>query len=152
MRSRSFSHWSAASGLVFPSNFIGWCFRKSSILHPLTAGRGSRPKVGAVVLFSSSCQRASICCMWASLAATLAASICCITNYCCSSDAACRYIDASCCCIIVVLCWIMAATIASIALAISGASPWEDWEVLWWGAIVHWHIENHLVMLDKTRI
>jgi len=41
--SKSFSHWSAASGLAFPLKFTGWCFRKSSKLHSLTIGRGSGP-------------------------------------------------------------------------------------------------------------
>ena len=49
--SRSFSHWSAVSGLVFPLNFTGWCFRKSSRLHSLIGGRGFRPNTGAVALF-----------------------------------------------------------------------------------------------------
>ena len=111
------------SRLVFPSNFVGWCFKKSSRLHFLTVGRGSGPKVGVVALFSSSSRRASICCQWASSTTILVASICCITSYCCSSDAACRCIDASCCCIITVLCCVIAATIVSIALAISGTSP-----------------------------
>jgi len=121
-----FSHWSAASGLVLPPNFVGWCFRKSSKLHSLTVGRGSGPNTGAPALFSSSWRRTSICCRWVSSAATLVASICCITSCYCSSDAVYRYIDASCCCIILVLCCVIAATIASIALAISGALPWED--------------------------
>jgi len=135
--SRSFSHCFAASGLVFPLNFTEWCFRKSSKLHSLAAGHGSGPKAGAAARFSTSYRRASICCLWASSAATLAASICCITIYCCSNDVACRCIDASCCYIIVVLCWVIAATIASIALAISGTSPWEDYCVLRRGAIIH---------------
>jgi len=135
--SRSFSHWSAASGLVFPLNFTGWCFRKSSRLHYLTGGRGSGPNIGAVALFSSRWWRASICYLCASSAATRATSVCCITTCCCSSDTACRCIDASCCCIIVVLCCVIAATIASIALAISGTSPWDDYRVLRGGAIVH---------------
>jgi len=46
-----------------------------------------------------------------------------MTSYDCSSDAACRCIDASCCCIIAVLYCVKAVTIASIALAMSGASP-----------------------------
>jgi len=123
MRSRSFNHWSAASGLVLPSNFAGWCFRKSSKLHSLTVGRGSGPNIGAVALFSSSWRNASMCCRWASSAVALVATICYITSYCCSSDAACRYMDASCCCIIAVLCCIIAATIASIALAYEEV-PW----------------------------
>jgi len=45
----------------------------------------------------------------------------------------------------------MVATIASIALAISGTSPWDDCEVLRGGAIVHWHTENHLVRFDKGK-
>jgi len=79
--SRFFSHWSVASGLVFPLNFIEWCFKKSSKLHSLTVGHGSGPNTGAATLFSSSYQRASICCLWASSTATLATSIYCITNY-----------------------------------------------------------------------
>ena len=106
-------------------------------LHSLTASRGSRPKTGATVLFSSNWRRASICYRWASSKATLVAYICCITSCCCSSDAACHYIDVSCCCIMALLCWVIAATIASIALAISGTSPWEDCEVLRGGAIIH---------------
>jgi len=135
--SRSFSHWSAASGLVFQLNFTGWCFRKSSRLYSLTGGHGSGPNTGAVTLFSSSWRKASICCLCTSSAATRAASICYITARCCSSDTACRCIAASCRCIIAVLCCIMAATIASIALAISGKSPSDDCEVLRGGAIVH---------------
>jgi len=121
-----FSHWSAALGLVLPPNFVGWCFKKSSKLHSLTVGRGSGPKAGAAALFSSSYRKASICCMWASSAATLATSICYITSCYCSSDAAYRCIDALCCCIIIVLYCVIVATIASIALAISGTSPWKD--------------------------
>ena len=149
---RSFSHWSAASGLVFRLNFLGWCFRKSSKLHSLTAGRGSGPKVGATALFSFSWRRASICCLWASSAATLAASIYCITNCCCSSDVAYRCIDASCCCIIAMLYCVIVATMAFMALAISGTSPWEYWEFLRGGAIVHWHTGKLLVRLHKTWI
>jgi len=103
--SRSFSHWFGASGLIFPLNFTGWCFRKSFRLHSLTGGRGFGPNTGAIALFSSSWRRASICY---------------ITACCSQSDTACRCIAASCCCIIAVLCCVMAATIASIALAISG--------------------------------
>jgi len=142
--SRSFSHWSATSGLVLPPNFTRWCFRKSSRLHSLTVGRGSGPKAGATTLFSSSWRRASICCLWAFSAAALATSICYITSCCCSSAVACRCIDALCCCIIVVLCCVIAATIASIALAISGTLPWEDCGVLRDGVIVHWHIGKSL--------
>jgi len=149
--SRSFSHWSGASGLVFPLNFTGWCFKKSSRLHSLTGGRGSGPNTRAAALFSSSWRRASICCLCASSIATRAASICCITAYCCLSDVVCRCIDSSCCCIIAVLCCVMVATIASIALVISGTSPWDDCEVLRGGAIVHWHTEKHLVRLDKCK-
>jgi len=59
--------------------------------------------------------------------------------------------DASSCCIITALCCAIAATIASMALAISGTSPWDYCEVLRGGAIVHWHTENHLVRLDKDK-
>jgi len=45
----------------------------------------------------------------------------------------------------------MAATIVSIALAISGTSPWDNCEVLRGGVIVHWHTVNHLVRLDKGK-
>jgi len=46
--SRSFSHWSAASGLVFPLHFTGWCFRKSYGLYSLTGGGGCGLNTGAV--------------------------------------------------------------------------------------------------------
>jgi len=49
--SRSFNHWSAASRLVLPPNFTGWCFRKSSRIHSLTVGRGSGPKAGQLPCF-----------------------------------------------------------------------------------------------------
>ena len=150
--SRSFSHWSAASGLVFALNFTGMVFQEV-FQTPLsdwrswlrTKHRGSRPVLlqlveGLHVLLVGI------------LRATLATSICCITSCCCSSDTACRCMNASCYCIIVVLCCVMATTIASITLTISNTSPWEDSRVLREGAIVHWHTGNHLVRLDKTGI
>ena len=124
--SMSFSHWSVTSGLVFSLNFTRWCFRKCSGLHSRWRGLGSGPWTGVAALFSSNWRRVSMCYLWASSIVNLAASIYYITNCCCSKDVVWRCIDASYCCIILVLCWVKAAIISSIAQTISGASPWED--------------------------
>jgi len=71
-------------------------------LHSRWRGLGSGPWAGAVDLFSSNWRKASMCCLWASSAANLAASIYCITNFCCSRDVVWRCIDVSCYCIILV--------------------------------------------------